>query len=962
MGHAGPLLCPVIIGRDDLLELTDQLIREVVQGHGQTLFLAGQAGLGKSRLLSAMGRKARAAGLRVNGGAVAPQDRQVPLASIREMATGMRGDEVFGTLGADLLAIDGRHTGDALGARRLIVRSAADRILAAIDRPTMLVFDDLHWTDEVSLEVIGELARHADGFPLLLLCGYRADEFPRGTIHREWRARLLSQRQAREIKLRRLTREETATMTTLLLGGELPAPSDVAEAIYERTNGIPLHVEELLAALDDDARRDGRLIREASVPDTIGDAVLARLSTLSAGARTVAGAGAVIGRCFSPDVIAGVVGRPLAELEPTLEELVDATILYPFDYVDHGYYDFRHQLLRDAIYEALPPSQQRRFHAQAAEFVMSLEASSIVHASTHYDRAGMRRQAFGASLTAAREASRISARHEAYELYQRAVANMPADLPIVEQAELYEQFADAAGAIERNEDCAAASSRARELYLEAGRPLEAAVMLIGMSTHEARDGAPTDRMRAYVERAVAEVEALPATPERERARAFLLGARAADLFFASDLPAARRDATASRELAVALGDRENTIEADLLLARIDIVAGNCEAGLSSGMRAAREARDAGFESVGVTGYRNLAILAARVMDPATAETALSEGLQYADAIEQSHCRQMMSTTRATLDWAACRWDAADKRARQELVELGCRRGVLGSLDVIGLVAVGRGRLDEARRWLDESLASGRRVAEIQYILPPLWGLAEADLLDGDPAGAIERCEEALALAIEAGERALLVPFVVTGVRACEAARRPEAAEAWLDRSRLHLADWERAQAALDHADGLVRLAAGSTVSARAVLERAVGEWEALGRSWEATWARLDLAACLIRGNRHLDALPLLEEVHRTGDRVRSEPILARVDELAATARSRGITDEPWRPLSAREFEVARLIAQGLTNGAIGDELTVSPRTVGAHVEHILAKLGATRRAEIAAWVATVDQPAATGRP
>ena len=322
---------------------------------------------------------------------------------------------------------------------------------------------------------------------------------------------------------------------------------------------------------------------------------------------------------------------------------------------------------------------------------------------------------------------------------------------------------------------------------------------------------------------------------------------------------------------------------------------------------------------------------------------------------------MMSTTHAILDWAAGRWDDADRRARQELVELGCRRGVLGSLDVIGLVAVGRGRLDAARRWLDESLASGRVIGEVQCLLTPLWGLAEADLLAADPASAVERCEEALALAVHTGERALLVPFVVTGVRACQASRRPEAAEAWLDRVRQHLAGWDRAQAALDHADGLVRLAAGSTVSARTSLERAVGEWEALGRSWEATWARLDLAACLVRGNRHLDALPLLDEVRRAGDRLRSEPILARVDELAATARSRGITDEPWRPLSAREFEVARLIAHGMTNGAIANELTLSPRTVGAHVEHILAKLGATRRAEIAVWVAAVDQPAAAGR-
>jgi hypothetical protein len=131
--------------------------------------------------------------------------------------------------------------------------------------------------------------------------------------------------------------------------------------------------------------------------------------------------------------------------------------------------------------------------------------------------------------------------------------------------------------------------------------------------------------------------------------------------------------------------------------------------------------------------------------------AIGEGLQYADAIEQSHCRQMISTTRSILDWAGGRWDAADERARQELVDRGCTRGIVGSRDVIGLVAMGRGRETEARRWFEESLASGRTINEVQFILTPLWGLAEADLLAGDATSAISRCEEAWSLASSTGE-------------------------------------------------------------------------------------------------------------------------------------------------------------------------------------------------------------------
>jgi DNA-binding CsgD family transcriptional regulator len=958
MSRVPRVLCPIIVGRDDLLELVDHLITEAAQGRGRTLFLSGQAGLGKTRLIRATIRKAELAGLLVDGGSVAPQDRQVPLASIREMATSMRGNEAFGTLSEDLLAIDGRHDGDALGARRLIVRSAADRILEAINRPTMLVFDDLHWTDELSLEVIGELARHAADAPLLLLAGYRADEFPADTIHREWRARLLGQRHAEEVQLRPLTLEETAVATTLILGGELPAPRDVVEAVHDRTNGIPLHVEELLAALDDDARTDGRRIREAHVPDTIGDAVLARLSRLSEEARSVARAGAVIGRCFSPEVLAGIIDRPLVELEPALEELVGAAVLRPFNYIDEGYYDFRHQLLRDAIYGSVPPSQLRKFHAQAAEFVMNLEASSIVHASRHYERAGLRPQAFRAALTAAREASRISARQEAYELYQRAIANMPADLPIAEQAELYERFSDAAGAIERNEECGTAGARARELYLQASRPLEAAGMLLSQYLVAARGGAPTQEMRAPIEQAIEEIGALPATPERDKLRALFLTFRADDRFRASDPATARADALAARELAESVGDGETVLEIDLLLARINIVDGRYETGLRDGMRAAREARDAGFESVGVTGYRNLAVLATRVMDTRTAEVAIGEGLQYADAIEQSHCRQMISTTRSVLDWAGGRWDAADERARHELVDRGCIRGTIGSLDVIGLVALGRGRADEARRWLDESLAAGRRIGEVQFILTPLWGLAETDLLVGDLAGAITRCEEGWSIACSTGERALFIPFVVTGTRALNAARRPDEAERWAARTRDHLAGWESvAGPALSHADGLVRLATGSLTAAREALERAVRGWDERGRIWEATWARLDLAHCLLRMNRHADAAALVADVRATAGVLGSTPLAARADELSKASHGRGLEDEPWRPLTVREFEVARLIADGLTNAAIAGQLTIAPKTASAHVEHILAKLGVTRRAEIAAWTASIDRPA-----
>jgi DNA-binding CsgD family transcriptional regulator len=171
-----------------------------------------------------------------------------------------------------------------------------------------------------------------------------------------------------------------------------------------------------------------------------------------------------------------------------------------------------------------------------------------------------------------------------------------------------------------------------------------------------------------------------------------------------------------------------------------------------------------------------------------------------------------------------------------------------------------------------------------------------------------------------------------------------------------------ADAALANAEGLVQLSLGHLTAARSALEDAVAGWQRRGRIWEASWARLDLAQCLLRSNRHSDAAALIADVLRTAEALRSRPLQSRAEELHRMARSRSTLEEPWYPLTAREFEVARLIADGMTNPEIAGQLTLSPKTVSAHVEHILAKLGVARRSEIAAWVPTVAQAARSAGP
>ena len=956
MSRVTPLQCPLLVGRDDLLELADQRLADATGGRSQLLLLAGEAGIGKTRFLGAVARRAAARGFRVADGALAPQDRTVPGALILDLARTMQKVPSFAQLGHDLVRLPDFLDGGAARTRRLLVRGIVDRIADALEAPTLLAFEDLQWADDLSLEVVAELARRVRDQPVLLVGAYRTDERPTGTNLRDWRARLLTQRLAEEARLAPLTLDQTALMTTLILATGLPASRDVVAAVHDRTDGIPLHIEELLGALDDEARSDGRAIREATVPGTIEDAVLARFERLSPEARAVAQAGAVIGRCFVPEVLAGIMDLPPEAIEAPLGELVEEAFLEPPG--ARGLFDYRHQLLRDALYRTIPAGTLRRLHARAGEFGARLEGASEIHASVHFERAGLRDQAFQAALSGAREAARLSSHREACELYRRAIDNMPDGLDPAEQGALYEAYGGEAGAFEFHQAAEESARIARERYLEAGRPVDAArqwATLVAVARREAR---PIAIRLALLEQALEEVDRLPGSAEREATRLLFLVEQALLRIDAMDLGAARGSAEEASRTADRVGDRAEVLFVQSIGGMIDVLEGRTGSGLARMREAGERAREAGYEDAGVTAYRDAVTTAVRVMDYDSAEASLGDGLRYAYAIEQSHCRHVMGAAGALVDWARGRWDAALSGGGQELVERGCRRGTIGAEVALGLVALGRGELDRARSLLGGALAAGERSGVVDLILPPLWGLAETDLLAAQPEWAVERCDAAFELAVRVGERALLAPFAVTGVRASLAAGRPDAAERWAAAVTDYLEPWGSVfRPAIDHATGLARLGAGSSGLARDALEAAVRGWDDRHRVWEATWARLDLATCLVRSSRYAEAATLLASARERAATLVSPPLLARSEELSRITARHGSFDEPWRPLTTREFEVARLISEGMTNAEIAAELSIAPKTASAHVEHILAKLGVARRTEIATWVSTLPRSA-----
>ena len=957
MTRLGPLLSPILVGRDDLLDQAERRVADAARGHGQFLLLAGESGIGKSRLAAAVERKAVAAGFRACAGFVAPQDRDVPAAALLDLARTMARMPGFTDLGRELLELAEETFEASAPRRRTLVLRAVDLIVAATDRPLMLWFDDLQWADDLSLEIIAELARAARERPLLLVGAYRTDELVPASILRPWRARLLSQRMAEEARLAPLTHAETALMTTLIIGTGLPAPLAVVDAVYERTDGVPLHIEELLGALDEDQRTDSRAIREAAVPETLGDAVLQRIGRLSPAAQAVARSGAVIGRCFVPEVLAGIMDAPVESLDDPLRELIEHDVLDPPG--PRGLYDFRHQVLRDTLYRTLSEAELRRLHARAAEFGMELEGQSEVHASLHYERAGMRAQAFRSALVGARAAAKVIAHQEAFDLYRRAIDNLPANLPPADVIGIYQEAINEAAAREQIEAWRRWAVAARELALAAGNPVEAAALLGDLVGIERRNaGAPAARF-AIVDRVLAEVEPLPQTDRVQTIRCNALIARSVAALEAADRGLARESLVAARVEAEGLDDADLLFTLDSIDGQLATAEGRIAEGLAAMEAASVAARDRALDETSITNFRLGATAAIGVLDYRHAAAWIGEGIAYADSIEQSYCSHIMHAVGGLVAWGHGRWDDAVGEAAQALMATGSIRGAAMARWPLAYVALGRGDLPGARRQLAAATEFADAYGAPDFRLAAAWGSSEVALLAGEAGAAIDASEQALELAQRTGERGQFAPIALSGARARLAAGRPADAARWVDRCAAFLGPvvW-LAFPVIDHARGLVALSDGSFGIARSSFERAISGWETKGRIWEELWARLDLAGCLTRTSRVVEATTLIADVRETAVRLGSRPLVDRADALARQTRGHAAEDEPWHPLTARELEVARLIATGSTNAGIAAELGIAPKTASAHVEHILAKLGVARRTEIASWVATL--PSAAG--
>ena len=959
----GVIQSPVLVGRDYFLTLAERRLAGAATGAGGLLFVAGEAGIGKTRLLGAIAGHAHASGFAVVRAAAFPGDVQSFAGLLLDLASGLMParEPALSHLGRSLTSrvrAVSADAGDAHHRRRLLVQDLAD-LLVTVEpgTPVLIILEDLHWADELSLDVLGHLAGRLAARPMLVAGAYRSDELYPALPMRELRARLLGQRLAEEVRLPRLGLDQTAAMTSALLGR--PAPAQVVAAIHDRSDGIPLHVEELLAAIDEDALtpQSGAAVQAAAVPDTLGDAVLSRARHLTTLTREVASAAAVIGRSFDFDLLTVVTGAGSDEVAGALRELQDAYLVLPG--ADAVSFDFRHALIRDTLYLDTDLPLRRRLHERVARAAVE-RGYRGAFISAHFEQAGCPGLAYEHAVAAAREATAISAHGEALELYQRAVRNLPAQLPALDRAALFAALGDEAAATDDNTAAAEAYRTAHELATGAGDVRAAAAMAPRMAAVAHLLGVGLDARIDTLQTALDDLDGLDGVAGTDRERARLHSAMAAAYLLDDRLDEAITHGELSRAESQRIGDDETALNAAATLGSVLVFAGRMDEGWQLLEDAIARARSTQQEAEAARGYRMIGSSASELMEYDRAERWLADGIGYAEQVELWNHRHYMASHLAHVQWATGQWDAATQAAQHALAD--GRGGITTRITaqyVLGFLAMGRGEWSVADTLLREALAKGEQMAELQRLSPPLWGLAEAARCQGDYGTTLMLCERGFQASADVTGAAYLFPYLLTGVRAYLARGDIDAAESWSDRvgAVLTARAVPGTLPAIDHGRGLILLARGEVSAAHQVLESASESWRAWRRFWEGAWARLDLAAAAARARRRGEAAALLDEVRATAATAGATTLADAAGQLAASFDG-GRPAEPWHPLSEREFEVAQLVAAGLTNRQIAERLVLAPKTISAHVTHILAKLGAARRAEIAAWCATVrrDSP------
>jgi DNA-binding CsgD family transcriptional regulator len=887
-------LSPIMIGRHGALDRLQGLVdaAEVAvatrSADGPSIALvSGEAGIGKTRLLREFVDSL-------------PPDVTVLSAQAQPGSMG----RPFDVIGQLVTTADGPGP-DSIGeAVQLVIAEAVTR------GRTLLIVEDLHWADADSVYAIEQLC--AQTWPQLVVVGsYRGTDLSRKAPGGELVLRLERQHSVEQVRLERLDRTEVAALLAAM-GGQTPTSAAV-EAVYRRSGGIPFVVEELVRTCGPDACIDH--LRSTALPWSLDEAVRQQLGGLQPDERKVLDALAVFGDPASFELLRDIAELDEGRMLVALRDLVANNVLV--EPADDAFW-FSHALVADAIRQQLLGRERRRLHERAF---------AALRSSPSPDHAALARHALGAGQfdlipAIAREGARRyldrGASFQALRLASDALAEAPND------PELLAVATDAAWRLEYGTEALAYAEQWRASAvtdLERIESLRFTARLHHELIHE-------DQRDAVLARLEALFEELPAGMARGRcagaiAQLHMLAGRNDDAVQWADcaLEEARRNgdqwleaqatverASAScgivsrdeceralvdaRDLARRVGDP--VLECRSLNNLLGVVAPHS----ARAAWARAELRDAaarsGLDKLGPGMFPTWEAETALAMgDMRAARQALAQVWQQQATMNDSQCTQITHTTLLRIEEglvndALALWESRTQRKPHDVLDL--------------LAFAVDGRRTDVERALDRLLAEPT---------PP-------------------DTSSSLWLMLEVG-----IALVLSGVPS--------------ERVRNEYLQWVAPHPAHDfverHLEGPLQLAEGDATAAAATLAPLVADPDpqlyvpTLGTLWVAYAAALlasgDRSAARTAAHSAVDQLALWPGWRRD----RAEALLRR---LEGAGRADG-------ELTAREREVAALIAEGLTNGQLAERLYISPKTAAVHVSNILMKLGLSSRVEIAAW-------------
>jgi DNA-binding CsgD family transcriptional regulator/tetratricopeptide (TPR) repeat protein len=973
------------VGRASEMDVLLGGLADAISGRGRLFLLGGEPGIGKTRLADEFAARAQSQGARVlwgrcweAGGAPAywPWIQSIR-GLLRDLDAQALAEAVAGG-GADLAQMlpelrdrlpdlpPPAPASPEVARFRLFDAVSGFLARASLAQPLVVVLEDLHAADASSLLLLQFVAGELGGGRLLVLGTYRDVEVTRDHQLAAVLPEVARAAGSTRLPLSGLSEPDVARFIETITGREPPA--DLVAAIHRDTEGNPLFVEEVVRLLTSEGRlRRPQERQRWPIPEGVREVIGRRLERLPEACRRLLTLGSVVGRDFTVEVLERVTGRSAEDLLDTLHDAVAARLIGTVA-DDPGRFEFAHALVRDTLYEDLPPAEKVRLHrdvGQALEVLYAADPDPHVAELAHHffeaAPAGDPSRGIDYAVAAGKRAVRLLAFEEAVRLFRTARRALRESPDERRRGEVLLLLGDAQGRSGATPDSKETFLEAAEIAMRLDLPELLAQAALGY-------GGRFQFQRAGIDRHVIPLlrQALEALGEADSVlRVRVLGRLAGAL---RDQPSLEPRATLGRE-AVAMARRIG--DPDTLT----------------------------FALIGLWG--------AALLGP--------DGVDESEVVADELDRLAEETTdrelRTNATWARfialmTRGQVAEARAQQELVrrlsgELGQPPQQWYGGIMATILALQDGRFGDAERLIHQTLELGRRVQPWDAELTRMFGLFAL----WREQGRVGELEQDLrrGLVTHPGYRSLHCMILAT---LCDLGRLDEASvlfdqlavddfaafpkdNEWLFALTLLaeaaavLGERERAATLYDqlrpYAD-LVALAAsefsvgpvtrplgilaallGRRADAAAHFKDAIVRARRMGaRPWVAHTQHAYAAMLAERGrpedrDRAVElATAALETCEETAMPALADRVTGLLAELGAQPRRPRAAAQPGAPkgttLTPREREVAGLVAEGLSNRQIADKLYLSERTAETHVQNILTKLGFRSRAQVAGWV------------